>query len=303
MEGLLKQKELPKDSEQLADVELNALIDEYPFLETIPKNREALESAETAVEALRIAKQRVAERQARSFRYSVPLDDESAYEQVQFSLEGIKRVFHEIRHHSREIGSGGDAIVLVAEYEDMNGGSPVCYKQARIVGLHRGRNTPEVELSLQSDFYNALKDVDSLRIGVPEPYYFSEMDDQRIIAMERLRARSIDELLRGFGGIPTWVTEVHIDVFCDELLRTIDIFHKKGLFHRDLHLGNIMFTQLPEESEKLGYIIDFGVSSHGVEGMDPYKDSVRGETLTYSDDYGKIEKVRSELKNLVRSRV
>jgi hypothetical protein len=57
-------------------------------------------------------------------------------------------------------------------------------------------------------------------------------------------------------------------------------------------------AQAKEDAPKLGYIIDFGVSAHGVEGMDPYRTEGGGEVFTFSEDYGRINHVRKQLKQL-----
>lgn len=296
MEGIRSTAENP---EQVASRKLERLIDEYPFLVNHPQTRALIESAESEVAALAIAEAKVAARLDRTFRFRAA---GSAEDTSQIEVAGVKRIFREIRQRSRSIGEGGDAEVFVAEIEKYNDVYEICYKVAKLEALHKGRNTTEQELDMQVAFYEALSSVEDISVGVPEPYYFAELGADKVIAMKRLPARSIDDMRRGKATLPAWCTEAHIDRFCDDLHRALDVLHSVGLYHRDLHYGNIMFSAEPEEPEKLGYIIDFGVSSFGVEGLDPYRSEARGEVFTYDDDYGRIEGVRNELKRQLWSR-
>jgi tRNA A-37 threonylcarbamoyl transferase component Bud32 len=288
-----------ENQEARASRELEAILDnpEYVFLSSIPANVRAIEAAETAIEALQIAQQKIEERERRTFVFKRVENVEGVQEQ-ELTYKGLRKTFKEITEHRQSIGEGGDAIVYVANEELKRGTTDLCYKFARQVGLHRGRNTMERELDIQAAFYDAVAAIPASRIGVPEPLYYCEMGNQKMLAMQYLKAKSIDHLQRGYGSVPSWLTEAHIDIFCDELMRVLDELHKSGLYHRDLHLGNIMLTQSQEEEQVLGYIIDFGVSAYGQEGMSPYRDEVRGEVFTYDDDYGRIKTVRAELKRL-----
>lgn len=116
--------------------------------------------------------------------------------------------------------------------------------------------------------------------------------------MEKLPAKSIDDIRRGKGTLPEWVTERHIEQFTHDIIEALDHCHSQNLYHRDLHFGNIMFTQSPTEVDKLGYIIDFGLSGFGQADMDPYKKETNTETFTYDNDYGRIDAVRDELLRL-----
>lgn len=296
MEGI---RSTTEDPERAAARKLERLLDEYPFLTEHPLTRQQIEAAESEVEALAIAEAKVKARLERTFRFRAAGSAEGASE---IEVAGIKRIFEEIRSRSRSIGEGGDAEVFVAEIEKYNDVYEICYKVAKVEAMHKGRNTTEQELDMQGAFYETLSKAGSISVGVPEPYYFAELGADKVIAMKRLPARSIDDMRRGKATLPPWCTEAHIDRFCDDLQRALDVLHSAGLYHRDLHYGNIMFSAESEEPQKLGYIIDFGVSSFGVEGLDPYRSEARGEVFTYDDDYGRIEGVRNELKRQLWSR-
>ncbi len=286
-------------AERMAEKALDALLDDpdNAFLSTIPMNVRVIEAAETAVEALAIARARIEERDTRTFILR-PVAEIEGVEALTLNYPGVRHTLREISERNISVGEGGDAFVVASKSETERGTSELCYKFARAQGTNRGRNSMDQELDLQRSFYQCLQAVPGLRVGIPEPLYYCEMGSKKMIAMERLTARSVDHLQHGLGSIPDWVTDEHIDTFCDELERSLDILHERGLYHRDLHLGNIMFTQSSTEVEKLGFIIDFGLSGFGQEGMDPYRKEQNGTSFTYDDDYGRIKTVRTELKRL-----
>jgi len=291
------------EQEKLLDRALDELLDnpEYSFLTTIPQNVTRIESAATAAEALAIAESLIRQREQRTFVFSeanIP-----GVESVDLVYAGVMRTLKEIQKHQMEIGVGGDAVVVVVETEMHDGTYDVCYKFAKQEETPRGRNTMEAELDLHSQFHATLSEVEDLRVGVPSPYYYSAIGQSNFIAMEKLVARSIDDLRRGMGAIPPWVTPEHIEEFCSELKRAIDICHEHNLYHRDLHFGNIMFTQSKVEMPNLGYIIDFGLSSHGIKGLEPYRKERGDQVFTYGDDYGRIQSVKQELMRLIDRRV
>lgn len=216
------------------------------------------------------------------------------------SYTGVRRTLQRISESAQSIGEGGDARVVVSTIEAVEGISEICYKFSKEAETPRGRNVMSRELEVHSKIYEVLSAQHDLKIGAPSPYYYCEMGGNKLIGMERLHARSIDDLLRGFGSLPEWFGEVEIDELCNQLIKAIDLLHEHNLYHRDLHKGNVMVTQASsrEELGKLGYIIDFGLSGIGHEGMDPYKKETNGQVFTYADDYGRIEFFRKELKEL-----
>ena len=292
------QQKSSQENEKNAARELDEILTdpENIFLSSIKQNIEAIEDAATSVEALQFALAKIEEREKRTFVLKA-VEEIPGVEQGEISYRGFKRTFNELTTKSKSIGEGGDADVYISEAEIINGTTPICYKFNKKIGKNLGRNTLERELDLQVAFYKCLESFTST-VKVPAPYYYCEFKSFKMIAMERLPARSVDDLLRGFGSIPNWVDEVVINTYCNDLIKSLDYCHSQGLFHRDLHLGNLMFTQSKEPVETLGYIIDFGVSNIGVDGMEPYKSVDSRGTFTYADDYGRVEEVRSSLLRL-----
>ncbi len=292
----IDKKNNERAAEVAADAELDALLSdkEYAFLTDHPKNRERIENAESAIEALDIALDLIAERLRRTFEFR-PIKAVEGVEMDEVNLEGIRSILMRIKEEQELIGDGGDAYVVVSKNEINNYPPEICYKFAKQEKTPRGRNAMAQEAEIQGEFYAAARSMNDTRIGVPMPFYVTEMGNDKMIAMEKLPAKSVDDILRGKGYIPDWLD---IDAFCNELLVFIEVLHEKKLYHRDMHPGNIMIRQsdTPPDDGKWGYMIDFGLSGYGIEGMDPYRKQRAGETFTYSPDDAIINSIRHTLK-------
>jgi hypothetical protein len=286
-----------RNPEVEAERELEALLDnrDYAFLTAHSKNLDLIESAATGVEALAIAKRLIAERDRRTFEFRAIKPVEGiTFEEV--NVEGIRKTIESIKAGQVLIGEGQDAVVVIDKNEIRELPPVICYKFAKSEATPRGRNSMDVEAELHGEFFDVAKEMEDSHIGVPMPFYMTSIGVEKMIAMEKLSAKSVDDIIRGFGHIPEWFD---IAEFCDELEKFLIAAHKRNLYHRDMHRGNVMIRQdiEPPEDGKWGYVIDFGLSHHGIEGMDPYKSEVAGYTFTYRDDYAIVERVRELLSN------
>lgn len=300
MEGPLHPREEVASEEHIAERTLEAILDnpEHAFLVEIPRNLAAIEAAESAVEGLKIAQDLIDKRLERTFRFEpIGSIDPETFEVHAVSAEGTKRFLVDLIENNQFVGEGGDAFVLMAD-SDLIGLPPeVCYKIAKVEEVKRGRNPMTKEADIQSEVYALMKELETSKIGVPCPYYVVEIGAKKVMAMEKLPAKSVDDILHGRGSLPAWLD---IDTFFDELEQFITAMHSLGVYHRDLHFGNVMIRQsaVAPEDGKWGYVIDFGVSGHGVGGIDPYIKETTGGTFTFNDDYGIVLTGRAELKKL-----
>lgn len=288
-------------SEAEAEDKLEELITspENRFLVEVPLNRQTIESADSARDALTFAQRRIRERleSTLAIRQAV----HGHVESIRADAEAVATTIHEVRSHAIPIGEGADGRVIIDSRNTSTLNPEVCYKFALAESLKRGRNSMIEEIELQSAFYEIAVERADQRIGVPEPYFEVDIGDAHMIVMERLHARSVDDILRGFGTLPTGFD---VDEFCDALIAFLDDMHAHGLYHRDLHYGNIMVTQESTEEipvqRPLGYVIDFGLSGYAHASEDPYRKEVAGTAFTYDKDHGRIESVRSEFKHLLQ---
>ncbi len=81
-----------------------------------------------------------------------------------------------------------------------------------------------------------------------------EINGQTYIAMQLIRGRSLEELIRELSP----ETKVKI---IKEIAEALHEAHKTGLIHRDIKPGNIM-VEFTEEGKFLPYIVDFGLARH-----------------------------------------
>lgn len=283
------------DPEVEAERKLDAILEspENAFLHEHKQHIERIEDAETAVEALRIAEEIIMRRLEATFKFRL-LRHVEGVEVDSVKLATIKETIDSIKLNQEKIGEGGDAIVVIDKSSIKELPPELCYKFAKAEETPRGRNPMAEEADLQDDFFTAATELPHLHIAVPEPFYTTELGHDKLIAMEKLPAKSVDDILRGFGSLPDWFD---IDQFCDNLEQFLKELHARGLYHRDMHVGNIMIRQSAEEPEdgKWGYMIDFGLSAHGVENLDPYRKEVADMAFTYANDNGIVAEARHAL--------
>ncbi len=292
-ERQIPQETLEQEAERLLE---NLLSDkDNAFLTEHEENKKRLDEFSSAVQALAFALKKIDERHERTSRLTLASPEVLGVEIVNVNPVGIRKNVEEILKHAMEIGRGGDAIVVVDKSEVRSLPPEICYKFAITETTPRGRNSTFSEIALQEAFYKANMEVPESKIGVPIPFYAHEVGIHKVIAMEKLNAKSVDDILHSKGTLPPWFD---VDTFCDELHTVLDHFHAKGLYHRDMHEGNIMISQQKEigDGDKIGFIIDFGLSVQDDTGIEPYKKQVAGTTFTYSDDYGIIKRVQTALK-------
>lgn len=287
-----------KTNEQLdreAENELQELLDdpENKFLEQITLHKEYIENCPSSVEALAYAKKVINQR----------LEETTIFRPVR-TIEGIvpdfidKKVIREtvleILANQHEIGRGGDAFVVIDKNEVQELPPEICYKFALEEATPRGRNSMDYEAEIHGIFYDAAMSKTDSKIGVPIPFYMLEIGSHKMIAMEKLPAVSLDDLLRGLGRLPD---NFDVDEFCKQLHDMFGHLHSSGLYHRDMHPGNIMITQKDhlDENDMMGYLIDFGLSAVGLDEDTAYSKTRAGSTFTYSDDYGIINFAKSSL--------
>lgn len=288
----------PEMTESQAEEQLEILLSDpsNSFLTKIKANREIIENAETAKAALFFAQGKVKARLESSTTFhQVALIEGLELKEVSHS--GLNLMVETVLKNAQEIGRGGDAFVVVDKNEIREFPPEICYKFAIAEKTPRGRNPISEEADLQGRFRELSEARKDLKIGVPIPFYSLEIGDKKLIAMEKLNAKSVEDILRSKGFLPDWLD---IDEFCDELESLLNYFHDNHLYHRDMHFGNVMISQKRqlEEGDKMGFVIDFGLSGEAVMDEFAYVKDMAGMTFTYNDDYGIITTVKEALKAL-----
>lgn len=209
--------------------------------------------------------------------------ENTEYEKLKVEIDKEIRKLIDILLNNQEnfIGKGQNA-----EVHCLPDNKNVCFK----ITTHReayGKNLPKPRIPItkqngtskishepkkEGAYMSELLSIDSV-VRVPRPLEWAvwELTDDgegyfvkekiEILAMERMHAVSIQDVLSGIRSIPE---NFNLVIFFKELRNFVEKMHLKNIFHHDLHSGNIMIdleTGLP-------YVIDFGHS-----GSDEHDDS------------------------------
>lgn len=294
-----KETEYSESEEELADIELTKLKNDprYPFLVGVPKNKAALDEieSESAVKALKFAREKIREALVGSLRANKMVG--KSMEKVLADPDSISNFLEHIMKHRMLIGEGADGFVVSDKTDVYEVNPDICYKFALQETQKRGRNSMLEESEFQALFYELAENFDNKDIGIPKPFYEVEVFNTKMMAMEKLNARTVDQIRSGMGVLPEWFD---VDRFCDSIEAFLENAHANNLYHRDMHFGNVMISQAKdwEEGEPMGFIIDFGLSGQGFEEMEPYKKEIAGHIFTYDNDCVRIQGMRQTLKDL-----
>ncbi len=121
---------------------------------------------------------------------------------------------------------------------------------------------------LRRRFFGEIETLKSLRHPcIVELHAFGEDDGQPFFAMELVRGRSLEQILRG-GRIFSWRETVAVAI---DVARALKSAHDHGVVHRDLKPANLLFPDdpTPDAAIKLadfGIARLFGASSHTMAG-------------------------------------
>lgn len=142
----------------------------------------------------------------------------------------------------RQLGRGGMGAVY--EAEDMESGDHVAVK---VLAAHLSDDP-----GIRSRFLAEIETLKNLRSpGIVRLLSFGEQDGQPFFAMELVRGRSLDQLLRE-GTRFDWRTTVDTAIAVTRALKSA---HDHGVIHRDLKPGNLLVTD--DGTVKLA---DFGIA-------------------------------------------
>jgi serine/threonine protein kinase len=120
------------------------------------------------------------------------------------------------------------------------------------------------DLAAEAELQRAIADLGELHgVRAPHVYYFVENTSVRAIAMERLHAVSVEDVLDDRAPLPE---AFEYDRFLTALEAYVQELHDRGYYHRDLHAGNILI----DRETGMPYVIDFGMSVHAITRDDAY---------------------------------
>jgi tRNA A-37 threonylcarbamoyl transferase component Bud32 len=282
-----------RDPESVAEQKLEEILRDprYQFLHQRPQNQERIDNASTAVEALAIAHELIARRLEGMLEFRSARAVEGLRMGTIDKLALRNRV-EEIKQNQELIGEGGDAFVVIDKNEEFEELPPeICYKIAKKKKNQEGGNTIFGEVEVHDDFFRVAQLAPETSVRVPKPYYCFSTGEHDLIGMERLPASSLRDIRAGKGKIPEWLDEEKV---CTDLGELLALLHREGLYHRDLHEGNIMIRQ-GDEAPQDGvccYMIDFGHSARVMVGEEPYAKQEGSKVFTYKADDGIVAILR-----------
>lgn len=190
------------------------------------------------------------------------------------------------------IGEGGNAEIFIPVEKAWE---TVCLKKIKERPLLHCNNIDE-ELRLQKK---------ARRCGVRTPLCIISFEEkgEKFFIMERIFGNTIEEILKNPALLPE---KFNYKIFCKSLDEQIKKLHTAdgqmgGIYHRDLHLGNIMIDE-----GGLPVIIDFGAATEGTGSDFAYEESVamlNSKTGRYDfvngyfkDDLEMVKNIKTALK-------
>ncbi len=144
-------------------------------------------------------------------------------------------------------------------------------------------NNIDMELEILDTLYEA-------GISVPEPIGIARGEFDMLI-MEKMEASSLEDYIKGVNRFEL-PKDFDVDVFFDKCTAEMQKMHDAGVYHRDLHLGNILISK-----EGNPIFIDFGDSKKKyLSDEDVYKgDSING-FIRYIPDEDSLKSSKKDFK-------
>ncbi|MAZ67181.1 hypothetical protein CL652_00190 [bacterium] len=203
------------------------------------------------------------------------------------------QLLKETLRNARELGRGDNGYVL-ADPDNHN----MAYKFLLRPPIGQQNSLVE-EASMQARIREIALQYADARVGVPRLDYFSTDPRTSFIAMERLDAVSVRDVIEGRAALPEGT---NIDTAFDGLKRFLkDLNEAHGLYHLDVRAGNIMLPRNPSANNNLPlvYLIDMGMAKtkREVRSVMVIEDGTLTPKIDRVSDCGSVDIVRKRLKN------
>jgi len=175
------------------------------------------------------------------------------------------------------IGEGGNAIIYASEEPSF---SKVCLKKVK-----QKQQIICNDINEENDYQ-----IKARKAGVRTPLSLISLktDQGDFMVMERIVGNSVKEILKKEMLMPE---KFDYKIFCESLDLQISKMHFAGIFHRDLHDGNVMIDE-----EGLPVVIDFGTATEGSGSDYTYSESVS----MYNEKKGRYEFVSGVFKDDIK---
>lgn len=204
--------------------------------------------------------------------------------------EALSECIKTLEIRAKTISEGGNAVVYAAE------GTPfekVCLKKLRERPLLLG-NSIDAEHQYQELVREA-------GVSTPLSLISIETNEGSFLIMERVNGCTVEEAIQKPALLPK---DFDYKKFCNSLDEQIEKMHAKGIYHRDLHIRNVMIDR-----DGMPVIIDFGTATRGSGSDLTYEETVmmlNSEKGTYepksgyfTDDLIMVRNLKTALRSVV----
>ena len=175
---------------------------------------------------------------------------------------------------AKPLGEGQNGIVLVAE------GTPferVCMKKEKA--------KPRILCNSVDEEHTFQAKAREAGVNTPLSLLSLETEDGKYIIMQRVMGETVDAACNNPKLLPEGFTH---EAFGRSLTAALRKLHGAGIYHRDLHMQNIMIDEKGE-----AVIIDFGTATYGNGTELTYESGV----LTYNPIKGRYEETYQQFKD------
>lgn len=201
-------------------------------------------------------------------------------------LERLKKHTQEITDYIKGIEKQNISLGLgrTAEVFGSKSDPRICYK------LIHSREYYVNDVEKEGEFLYQTSEIQKEGVRTPKPYYSIKYGDYHVLAMERLDAVSVKDILDNKAELPV---NFNFTDFFKKISSFLKEMNSQKIYHRDIHAGNVMV----DNKTGCPRIIDFGCSKKTRLGSEkPYQEeSQTGKVILYTNDLDGLTRVRNEL--------
>lgn len=205
----------------------------------------------------------------------------------------VNRLLEEGENHPNFLGKGQTAEVYLMGHK---GTRAIKVVNSRTIVPGNNQEVILNDLHEEARVGKLIKEAAGQVVEVPTQIiamdYVEEGKTSEVLIMEAMDAISIEDIINNPSLLPESFNYSDFYDACEEFVKRLE---KKGIYHRDLHPGNVMVHR--ENGKPV--IIDFGLSTDRVLGEDPYVVETARGTFRYSKDSDRITQTCRELLKVI----
>ena len=176
------------------------------------------------------------------------LKDAATLELTRYGDERVGQLFGGRYRLLRRLGSGGMGAVYEAQCRDTQ-------RRVAVKVVHKTHNIQRKDIERLRMEARAVRMID--HPNVVSFLDYGQRDGQPYIVMERLRGKSLSQIIKRGGLLIRWERAAWIVM---QAAHGVAAAHKKGLVHRDIKPGNVMVLDTPDsEGRDRVKVLDFGL--------------------------------------------